>query len=79
MRTRFQKWGNGRALRIPKALANQAGIQNGTLVEVSILDRKLIIAPTIGTRLTLRHLLTKVNNEHLHHEFDAGSPIGREW
>jgi len=45
MKTHVQKWGNSLALRIPKAFAVEVGLQNGSLVEMSIGCEKLIITP----------------------------------
>ena len=36
MKTKIQKWGNSLAVRLPKAFAEQAGIENGSDVQISI-------------------------------------------
>ena len=36
MRVQVQKWGNSLAMRIPKPLAEDAGVHVGTVVEVSV-------------------------------------------
>ncbi|MBM3166781.1 MAG: AbrB/MazE/SpoVT family DNA-binding domain-containing protein [Chloroflexi bacterium] len=78
MKTRVQKWGNSLALRIPKAFADEAGLQKETPVELSLADGKLVITPVAKPKLTLRRLLAKVTEENLHHEIDTGSATGNE-
>jgi antitoxin MazE len=38
MKTRVQRWGNSLAVRIPRAFAAQAGVQDGTTVEMTVVD-----------------------------------------
>lgn len=78
MRSRIQKWGNSLALRIPKSFATEAGLQRETPVEVSVVDRKLVITPVAKPRFTLKQLLAKVTRENLHSEVDTGSATGDE-
>lgn len=78
MRIRIQKWGNSLALRIPKSFALEVGLQKEALVELSMADGKLVIAPIANPTLTLEQLLTRVTEENLHHEVDSGFAIGNE-
>ena len=45
MKARIQKWGNSLALRIPKLFAAEIHLEQGTLVEVSLHDGKLLVTP----------------------------------
>lgn len=78
MKTRVQKWGNSLALRIPKSFATEVGLEHDSSVEVSLVDRKLVIMPTPKARLTLKQLLAQITEENLHHEVDTGPPMGKE-
>jgi antitoxin MazE len=78
MKTRIQKWGNSLALRIPKAFADEVGLQRETSVEVSLADGKIVVTPVTKSKLTLEQLLSKVTKENLHHEVDTGSAVGNE-
>ncbi len=78
MRTRVQKWGNSLALRIPKAFADEAGLQKETPVEVSLANGKLVITRVTAPELTLKQLLAGVTEENLHREFDTGPAAGNE-
>lgn len=78
MTTRVQKWGNSLALRIPKPLAIEAGLKDGSPVELSLQEGKLIIAPVIKSSVSLDDLLAKVTKKNLHGEVDTGPALGRE-
>ncbi len=45
MRAHIRKWGNSLALRIPKAFAADANFGEGTPVELTLVDGRLIAAP----------------------------------
>jgi antitoxin MazE len=78
MKTRVQKWGNSLALRIPKSLADEVGLQKESSVEVSLAEGKLVIAPVAKPKPTLKQLLAKITKDNLHHEFDTGPAVGKE-
>ena len=78
METRIKKWGNSLALRIPKALAKEAGLSYELPVELSLVEGKLIIAPVEQSRPNLETLLAQVTKDNLHAEVDVGPAIGQE-
>jgi antitoxin MazE len=78
MKTRIQKWGNSLALRIPKAFAAEVGLQNDSPVEVSLASGKLVVAPMMKSKVTLRQLLAQVTAENMHCEVVTGAPVGKE-
>ena len=78
MKTRIQKWGNSLAVRIPKSFAAETQIEQGTLVEVSLQDGKLVVTPLRQLAVTLEALLEGVTPENLHHEVDTGPAFGVE-
>jgi len=78
MNTRIQKWGNSLGLRIPKSLAEEAGVEAGSEVELSVKDGQLVVTPTRRRKYRLRDLLRKVTPENVHDEIDTGGPVGRE-
>lgn len=45
MLAKVQKWGNSRAIRIPKALAAETGLEFGREVELIAVDGQLHIVP----------------------------------
>jgi len=78
MKTRIQKWGNSLALRIPKPLVTEAGLEQGSVVEVSVVDGKLVVIPVGKPALTLEQLLAEVTEQNLHREVDTGLAMGNE-
>ena len=79
MKTRLQRWGNSLGLRIPKVLAQQAAIQAGSIVELTIDPRRrLIMEPVPGPSYQLEDLLAGVTDDNLHRELETGAARGRE-
>lgn len=78
MLTKVQKWGNSLALRIPKAFALDAQIDNDSVVEVSVVDGQIIIKPVTTPTWTLEELLAGVTPANMHHEIDMGPAVGNE-
>ena len=78
MRTRIQKWGNSLALRIPMPFAEEIRLRQDSLVELSLVDGRLVITPATETEFTLENLLIGITPENLHSEVDTGPATGRE-
>jgi antitoxin MazE len=78
MLTKVQKWGNSLALRIPKAFAAAARLENDTLVEMSFVDGQIVVKPVVQPAWTLEQLLAGIHSDNIHHEIDTGKPAGRE-
>ena len=79
METLVKRWGNSLALRIPKVLADGVGLQDGSPVELSLVDGKLVILPIVADEPTLEDLLARVTTDNLHTEVDTGPAQGGEW
>ncbi len=78
MRAHIQKWGNNLGLRIPKALAADLDLAEGTRVELSVENGRLIVALQRETKYNVVELVATITPENLHSETDTGLPIGRE-
>jgi antitoxin MazE len=78
MRTKVQKWGNSLALRIPKAFAIDAQIENNSVVEVSLIDGRIVIKPIFTHDWSLEQLLSGVTSNNIHRETDTGDAVGNE-
>ena len=78
MLTKIQKWGNSLALRIPKAFALDAQLENDSFVEISLVDGQIIIKPVVTPSWTLEELLARINKKNIHHEVDTGFAVGNE-
>jgi antitoxin MazE len=77
MLARVRKWGNSLAVRIPKAFADEAGLEQDGEVKVSLVDGRIVIEPSDAI-LTLDQLLAQVTEENLHREVNTGPATGRE-
>ncbi len=78
MLTKVQKWGNSLALRIPKAFALDAQLENDSFVEITIVEGQIIITPIAAPSWTLEELLAGINKKNIHHEVDTGFATGNE-
>ena len=78
MRVQVQKWGNSLALRIPKPFAEDVGVSEGTVVDVSVADGRLMAEPVAPRRVRLDDLLHRVTKRNLHGETATGRAVGRE-
>ncbi|HXV44970.1 MAG TPA: AbrB/MazE/SpoVT family DNA-binding domain-containing protein [Anaerolineae bacterium] len=75
---RVQRWGNSLAIRIPKPFALEIGLEQNTLVTVSIAEGKLLLEPVVEPKYTLEQLLADVTEDNLHHEVETGQAVGNE-
>ena len=76
--TKVQKWGNSLAVRIPKAFAEELGLENSTVVEMSLSEGQLVMKAAAPRRWKLEDLLAQVTPENIHAEIDSGESVGRE-
>ena len=76
----ISKWGNSRALRIPKQLALEAGLDFGSKVEIVLEDGQLRIVSVKEKEphYTLEELVAQITPENRHEEWDTGPPVGKE-
>ena len=72
------KWGNSLGLRIPQAFAREAGVEEGSKVDISLEGESLMIKPIGPTRYRLSNLLSKVREDNIHEETSTGDAVGRE-
>ncbi len=77
MQARIQKWGNSLAVRIPKPFALEIGLEQNSLVAVSISEGKLVLEP-VKPVYSLEELLAQVTQDNLHQEIETGSAVGSE-
>ena len=80
MITKVQKWGNSQGLRFPKRLLEDAQVQVGDSVEVSVQGQKIIIEPVnkIRRRYKLKDLVARLPKHTREKEVDWGPPVGKE-
>ena len=78
MQTRIQKWGNSLAVRIPKAFVREAQVADGTLVDLTVDEGRIIVEPRPQPEYRLEDLLKGVTRKNRHEAVDTGEAVGRE-
>lgn len=77
MRAKAQKWGNSLAVRIPKVIADEAGVGESDDLDIRVVGEAIEIR-RCRPRPALADLLAQVTADNLHGEADFGAPRGRE-
>lgn len=75
MTVTIAKWGNSLGLRVPKPIAEQLGLREGSTVSLTIENGQLVVTPA---RRSLDDLLADITPENLHGEIDDGIAVGQE-
>ncbi len=71
------KWGNSLAVRIPKAVAEEARIQEGDSIVIEALKGRIELRP--AERIpTLEELVAQITPENRHKETDWGPDVEKE-
>jgi antitoxin MazE len=78
MKTIIQKWGNSLAVRIPKAMAAEASVKQGTNVDISVDVTGKMVIKTVKARYTLKELVDQITPRNGHAEEDWGAARGKE-
>lgn len=78
MEATVKKWGNSLAIRLPKYLADQINISEGTAVELFANHEKISIKPLKKKSYKLDELLSKVDKNSSNEEIDWGQTEGNE-
>ncbi|MCY4465521.1 MAG: AbrB/MazE/SpoVT family DNA-binding domain-containing protein [Chloroflexi bacterium] len=78
MVTKIQKWGNSLAVRIPKALVEEAGLERGKPVDIHYEDGEIRIRKRRRKRYNLDEMLATVPDDFEPEEWDIGPPVGNE-
>lgn len=74
-RSRIARWGSSLAVRIPKQVAEQWGVQEGSAIVIVPSSDKVVLRKGSPD---LVDLLAQVTPHNLHAEWDTGYPQGRE-
>ena len=77
MLTTLQKWGNSRAIRIPKALIDEAKIKENDQVEIKVVSGNIVIEPVKKHR-TLKERIQEYSGDYKGSEWDTGNSVGNE-
>ena len=75
--TQIAKWSNSLGLRLPKAVAREARMDEGDIVDVSVENGAVVIRASRPT-YSLEQLVAGITARNRHDESDWGTPVGRE-
>lgn len=78
MVTRILKWGNSLGLRIPKSFAKEAGVEEGSAVDISLDGDRIVIRPASKLRYRVDDLVSEIREDNIHEEIVTGDSAGRE-
>lgn len=78
METNIQKWGNSLGVRLPKSIAINQSLKEGTRVVVIETKTGISIEAIKKKRRTLNAMLKGITNDNLHNEIDWGKSVGNE-
>jgi antitoxin MazE len=76
-RVQVVKWGNSQAVRLPRAVLEQAHMREGDELTVRVEDGRIALEPATPV-LTLKQLIAGITPKNLHKEQDWGKPVGNE-
>ena len=77
MTTQLSKWGNSLGLRLPKAVALEAGLGEGDTVDVVVENGTIVIRAAKST-YSLDELVNGITADNRHDATDWGRPVGLE-
>lgn len=78
MVTVVKKWGNSIGIRLPKTVAQEVEINEGSAVAIEAKDGNIIITPVHRRRYRLQDLVRGITPKNRHAAIDTGEPRGKE-
>lgn len=69
------RWGGSLAVRIPKSIAEQWGVHEGSAIEIASRGEQVVMRKRA---YNLTDMLDQVTAENLHPEMSAGPALGNE-
>jgi antitoxin MazE len=78
-RAQISKWGNSLGLRVPKDVAAQAGLTEGTRVDVEARDDGSVVIRKARKRYTLEELIAGMTPDKAHPPLMDDAPVGSEF
>ncbi|MGH9354170.1 MAG: AbrB/MazE/SpoVT family DNA-binding domain-containing protein [Terriglobia bacterium] len=76
--TQLSKWGNSLAVRIPKAVAEDAQLHEGEPVTVTVARKGGLVIKPARRKHQLRQLVARITAKNRHQETDWGKRTGKE-
>jgi len=76
--TQIVKWGNSLAVRIPKPVADEAGVSEGDPIIIEAEKGSIRVRRRQPSVPSLRELVSKINAENRYEALESGPARGRE-
>lgn len=76
--TTIQKWGNSLGIRIPKEIASETCLREGSEVSFSVEGDSIVLTHNKKPEYSLKELLKSFDKKTMHEEVDWGPPRGSE-
>lgn len=77
MQASVARWGNSLGVRVPKEIAARIGLREGSRVEVTTEDNRIVLTVS-QPPYRLEDLLAGMTPDAMHQAFDWGEDSGRE-
>ena len=74
-RSHVAKWGGSLAVRIPKPIAEQWGVREGSVIDIAPRGDQVVLSRRPHS---LTEMMARVTPQNLHSEIDTGPPVGNE-
>lgn len=78
MQVQLEKSETGLTLNIPEEVAQISQMLPGSLVDLTMIDGKILVSPVRRSKYTLEELMAGITDENIHEAVDFGPPVGRE-
>jgi antitoxin MazE len=78
MKTAVRKWGNSLVVRIPRTIAQETQLNNGTIIDLQIRTDAIIIRRSVPKRPSLKALVAQIQPSNRHAEENWGKAVGHE-
>ncbi|OGL46925.1 MAG: transcriptional regulator/antitoxin, MazE [Candidatus Schekmanbacteria bacterium RBG_13_48_7] len=80
MLTKIKKWGNSQGLRFTKTMLDEAKIEVGDDVNITVQDGKIVITPVnnVHNKFNIKELVSKISKTYQPEEVDWGVSVGKE-
>lgn len=69
------RWGSSLAVRIPRAVAEQCGVSEGSAMEMEVRSGRIVMRKN---NYNLADMVERITPENVHSEVDFGGPEGEE-
>lgn len=77
-KSQVSRWGNSLAVRIPRQVAEEAGLREGDAVAIAVESQGSVAIRSVSAPPTLSDLVSRITPENQHREEDWGDRVGAE-